>query len=384
MTTNKKNRKVLWISAAAVCGILVLVLVLFLTGVLGSKPDTGKTPDGTDTVETDTREKLDYELYPAQNGIMWPWDCMTLCQQFPIVIYNDCYYSAKIDSTEEDKTVSADLIGEKLCDAVADGYDWENDVTYTMDCSLYAIKGIDSERFLAVKYTNQDAYYVFKQDELPPPATFGDMITALNLTETAPLTLFYHQDKNDAVSRYGLSQEDSSSLWNMLSEYSDAESGIGFGTTSPGEQIGFYITSEALGASDNSLVFTEDGYIIAYMEGYYYFYTVGTDATDALREFVLARKTQAPEDTERYLVGVVTTIGEDYIMVDDSVIMKNEKDGMEYTVSAHDIRVKRYIDSGYLQTGNCVKIRYTASSDNTATDIRTAYLLEPVNIEIYE
>lgn len=384
MATNKKNRKVLWISVAAICGILVLVLVLFLTGVLGSKPDDEKNPDGNTTAETDTREKLDYTLSPVQDGVVWPWDCQTLCQQFPMVIYNDYYYSAKTDSTEEDKTVSAELIGEKLCDTVADGYDWHNDIAHTLDCSLYAMKGVDPERFLAVKYAGRDAYYVFKQDELTPPATLGELISGLNLTETAPLTLFYYQDKNENASRYGLTPEDASAVWNMLSEHADAETTIGYESSDPGEQIGFSVTAEALGTSDTSIILTEDGYLLTDIEGYNYNFSLGKKAAKELREFILSHKIQAPEDTELHLVGVVTTIGEDYLVVDDSVIMKNPEDGMEYTVSAHDMRIKRYIDSGYLQLGNCVRIRYTASSDNTSTDIRTAFLLEAVNIDFNE
>ncbi len=72
------------------------------------------------------------------------------------------------------------------------------------------------------------------------------------------------------------------------------------------------------------------------------------------------------------MIGTVTEIGDDYIKVDDTVMMKNPDDGIEFTVYANHTRIKRYIVSGFLKVGQTVLIEHGGIYSDEPTIVRTA------------
>ena len=379
----RRSRKALWISVGTMAACLALVLVL--PTVL--RRITLSDQEGIDL--PDIRNYKPFGFSTKEEAINWPWDCQTIAEQFPAVIYNDTAYYLRRSYLEEDMKVSSALIGEKLTDTTTSGYDWKNDINYTTDCSLYEIAGVDPDRFLAVTYAgdeNKCDYYVFMQNEFNPPATLGDFITSLNLTETLPLTKFYYKTydytkRKGETKQYGLTPEDSKAVWEMIVSYSDKETQTDDIHGYKDKRIGFSATSQALGAYNLSFSLTADGYLSTNLEDYGYSFYLGEEAVEEIRNYILSHKTEAPNEFVQNLYGVVTEIGEDYIKVDDSIVMENPEDGTEYTVYADDMRVKRYIISGYLKVGNHVRIRYGGLFSFEPNIISNAFLLEKGGFE---
>ena len=240
-------------------------------------------------------------------------------------------------------------------------------------------------RFLAVQYAgeeNADDYYVFHQNEFNPPATLGEFISSLNLTETLPLMKFSYSTydystRERSSETYGLSLADSTVVWNMISQYASTGTRTGEDHNYQNNRIGFSATSEALGLYNRSFALTADGYLTTNIDNYGYDFYLGEEAVTEIREYILAHKTVAPADNIRTLYGIVTEIGEDYFKMDDTLLMKYPEDGLTFTVYAHDnTTVKSYLMSGHLEVGDHVLIKHRDAVSDTSTEIQTAFYLD--------
>ncbi len=301
----------------------------------------------------------------------WPWNCKEIFEQFTFVEYNDRTYTIRSHNT-----LSKDKVGKKLCTATLRGYDIYEDKTHTTTCGIYEIKGVDSTRFIAVKYQGHAGYYVFNMRHYyNPPATLGDLITALNLTETFPLTTIYHNSK-----LYGLTEADSEALWSMFLKHADAETLEAKPIPSGKKKLSFVIVSEELGSDNLSWGLSDNGYIRTNIDGYAYEYYIGEDAVNEIANYALEHKAGEIADNKQYIIGNVTEIGEDYIKVNDAIMMKNPDDGIEFTVIANNMNIKRYIISGFLKKGQLVRITHTGTLTGNHTTIETATMLEEVVI----
>lgn len=317
----------------------------------------------------DTRERDKSKVvYSNMSAREWPWNCKEVSEQFTFVEYNGRKYIIRSHST-----LSKDKVGKKLGTATMQGYDIYEDKTHSTTCEIYEIKGIDSSRFIAVKYQGYDGYYVFNMRDYDPPATLGDLISALNLTETFPLTTIYHNSK-----KYGLTEADSEVLWSMFLKHSDAETLEYENIPSGNKKLTFVIVSEELGTDNLSWALYDDGYIRTNIDSYGYRYYIGEDAVNEIVKYALGHKAGEIADNTQYIIGNVTEIGDDYIKVNDSVMMKNPDDGIEFTVMANDMRIKRYIISGFLKKGQLVRITHTGILTGNHTVVETATMLEEV------
>lgn len=299
----------------------------------------------------------------------WPWNCKEVFEQFTFVEYNGGTYSIRSRNT-----LSKDKVGKKLGTATMRGYDIYEDKTHTTTCAIHEIKGIDSSRFIAIKYQGHEGYYVFNMRHYyDPPATLGDLISALNLTETFPLTTIYYNSKE-----YGLTEADSDALWNMILKHSDAETLETENIPSGKKKLTFVIVSEELGTDNLSWALYDNGYIVTNIESYGYRYYIGEDTVDEIVKYALGHKAGEISDNTQYIIGNVTEIGEDYIKVNDAIMMKNPDDGIEFTVMANDMRIKRYIISGFLKKGQLVRITHTGILTGNNAVVETATNLEEV------
>lgn len=337
-----------------------------------SKENTTEAPTAIDPpcIWYDTRKRNNNKVIMSQaNARIWPWNCQEMPEQFPSVEYNGIGYVIR----SRNMPLSKDKVGKKLGTATMQGYDIYEDKTYSTTCGIYEIKGVDSSRFIAVKYQGYEGYYVFNMQDYEPPATLGDLITSLNLTETVPLTKIYHNSKF-----YGLTEADSEVLWGMLLKHTNAETLETEPIPSGKETLGFAIVSEELGADNLSWSLYNDGYIRTNIERYGYRYYIGEETVDEIVKYALGHKTSEIADNKQYLVGNVTEIGEDYIKVNDSIMMKNPDDGIEFTVMANNMNIKRYIISGFLKKGQVVRITHTGIYAGNHTVIENATMLEEV------
>ena len=149
-----------------------------------------------------------------------------------------------------------------------------------------------------------------------------------------------------------------------------------YGDTYASTKISFAINSTTLGVYNLSFSFSDEGYLRTNIENYGYVYNIGTDAANKIIDFVLKNKLVLPVSEKQYIVGTVTEIGEDYIKVDDSAMMKNPEEGIEFTVYATNMNIRRYIISGYVKVGDTVRIEHGYLPKEGYTEVRNAVDLE--------
>lgn len=390
----KNTRKALFISlgTAAACLLITLFGIHIIQNHFVGTDKTKKNAEDA-LRETypfgisfagDYRERNETQLTTSESAILWPFEYRILCDQYPNLEYNGISYSCRVSYSGT--PLSPSLVGNKLGETIAWGMEYdpaEEENRYETPCEVYEIKDVDSSRFLAVKYRSQENYYVFMQNSYNPPATFGDLMTSLNLPETFPLTSFHA--KPNASDRAGLIATDSDALWSIFAQYASAPTISGtpaLDALSVGKRLlTFTIDAPALGVSNLAWTLTEGGYLDTNIENYGYCYYLGEEAVNEIMTYALSHKTDAPQKELYSLVGEVTEIDEDYIKVDDTLCMQNPADGMEFTIALNDLRVKRYVLCGYLKVGSHVLICHTGTVAGAPTQINTAYELDTGNID---
>ena len=363
-----KHRKSIWLK----CVCAAVFLLLIAAAAIAVVPMFIRSePENNGVFWVDDRPRNDNGIVAEEAAIEWPWNCREVCEQFPEIRYNGAVYTTRTGYTGED--ISENLTGKKIGEGTAQGYDvYENEEHY-IEFEVYEIKKVDSERFVAVKYDGYDKYYVFLRHEKTSAKTLGEFITSINFSEYCKLTDIYYEPDYKGELHYTLSDGDSAAVWQMIARYSDSEL-ISDSENSDGQKaVSFALNSEALGAYNLSLSVYDNGYILTNIENYGYYFYIGAEGADEIINYVLDHKTDTPEEKEpEFLIGTVTEIGDDYIKVDDTVMMKNPDDGIEFTVYANHTRVKRYITGGFLKVGQTVLIEHGGIYSDEPTIVRTA------------
>ena len=367
----RKRGKSVWLK----CVCAAVFLLLIAAAAFAVVPMFIRSePENNGVYWVDDRPRNDNGIVAEESAIEWPWNCMEVCEQFPEISYNGAVYTSRTGYTGED--ISEDLTGRKIGEGTALGYDFYENEEHYIGFEVYEIKKVDSERFVAVKYDGYDKYYVFLRHETTAAQTLGDFIGSINLSEYCKLTdVYYKPDHKDEL-HYALSEADGAEVWQMIAEYPDAKL-LSYPENFEGQKaVSFALNSEALGAYNLSLSVYDNGYILTNIENYGYCFYIGAEGADEIINYVLAHKTDAPGEKEsEFLIGTVTEIGDDYIKVDDTVMMKNPDDGIEFTVYANHTRIKRYIVSGFLKVGQTVVIEHGGIYSDEPTIVRTAMSL---------
>ncbi len=345
---NIKRRKNLGraVILSSFCLVLILGAGVALRGFLLQNQGVGEY-----------REKRDVSVFEQSLAYVWPWEELEIYEK---------YFTFSLDGVKYAKhggEIYTTYVGEKIGDAVAVGYDEITNEEHNINCEVFGVNKLN--RYAAVKYEGYDGYYLYKVDEFSPPQSLGQFIEEYNLKEYLSLTQFYYTLDGDDNGHYYFSKD----IWDMLLSYSDAPFAKDYTYYQDGEDIGFSATSEALGIKNRSFQITADGYITTNIADYGYNFYIGTDAARKIIDFVYSnRGDEVPEEKEYYLVGTITEIGEDYIKVDDSIMMKNPDDGIIFTVNATTAEFKRYLKHNILSVGELVQIKYDGTDDNGVID----------------
>ena len=134
--------------------------------------------------------------------------------------------------------------------------------------------------------------------------------------------------------------------------------------------ICFTATSEALGIYKKVLYITEDGYLKTHIFEYGYLYEIGTEAADQIISHVRAHSTETVFEPYEYkIAGTVTMIGDDYVLVDDTVVCRDPEDGMVFKVPTDDIRVRRCVEFGGVGVGDIVMVSFRGDIDVEAGNV---------------
>lgn len=104
---------------------------------------------------------------------------------------------------------------------------------------------------------------------------------------------------------------------------------------------------------------SEDGYFATNILDYEYSYFIGKEAAGQIIRYVQKHSTETKSSSSVPTIsGTVTEIGDGYMIVDNTALCRSPKAGKEYKVYTDDIRVKRWIESGEIKTGDLVAVEY--------------------------
>ena len=358
--TSKKKSFIKWGSIAACFMVMVMAAALIVPMFNSGDPIS---IGGIDR---------DYKgaISGSEGDIELPWEYKLTYEKFYTVKYNGNDYRTRT------RAINESLLGEVLGTCTAQGVDSYTDKTYTETFNVRKIKGVSEERMIAVGMDNE--YYVYFNDEVKCPATFGELLDAYNLSETLPLVKF---SVNEGYKEKGYYQiTDDEYIWQVLSECRNAEFYAENDKWDRGDRnyLSFTATSEELGVYKRVFYITEDGYVSTNVFNYSYVYYIGEDAANKIIIHAKSNATEAEREQYEYtLAGTITEIGDGYILLDDTVLCKDKNDGMVFKVLTEDLIIRRYLECTNIKVGDTVAVKFQTEivleEDNTVSGAISMY-----------
>ncbi len=344
--TAKSRKKRLWLASAA-----CLVLLLAAGGLLLLQPWALHRQD----LGGITRLYFDY-AYSSTPAILrvFPWEYRTVYEKYPTVQLEGNEYRCR------DSAISQGLLGAYLGQCEASGFD--SDTTYHESFSAYEIRGVDPAFLLAVDMG--EGYYVFSRYEVTFPATLGEFLDSLSLSDTFPLSRFSCLPKSRALQHYTLSAPGApAELWELLEACREAPlAEFPYGSALDG--ICFTAASEALGGDKNTLSVSSNGYLSVNITGRPADYYIGPEKAKDILSLALSGSEATEPVPDYYTVcGTVTEIGDGYLLLDDDAVTLSWQ-SMTFRVSTEDLRIRRYLELDGFQEGDLVSVRYTGGIQN--------------------
>ncbi len=355
---------------AACLGVLVGVgaTTLWLHSTPTTTPPAVHPDILTPATANDDRRYNDNTFLSSEGAYVWPWHCLTVNEQFSEITYQGNRYHVRgiaLDSS---------LITEHLGSDTPTGYDLYTDETHSTTCDVFAVDGVDSARYVAVRYADDTRYYPAHRADYDPPATLAALTTAIDVDKH--VVIDHITDENDIT--YGFDQTAADELWAILDTVGDVP--LLPDTTVYGKDLLTLGVCAPTFGIDVPRVwgFTEDGYMHTNIDDYGYVWYVGEDIVNKVTAFAMAHTAPLPADNTMTLVGTVEAIEDEYLLINDAVMMHDPADGLTFTVYADDMHVKRYILSGFLQVGQTVAVTHTGVDPDDPQTIRTATALSEV------
>ena len=350
--TSKKKAFIKWGSIAACFMVMVVATALIVPMFFGGEPIS---IGGIDR---------DYKgvISGSEGDIEFPWEYKLTYEKYYTVKYNGNDYRTRA------RAINESLLGEVLGTCTAQGVDSYTDKTYTETFDVRKINGVSEEKMIAVGMDNE--YYVYFNDEVKCPATFGELLDAYNLSETLPLIKF---SVNEGYKEKGYYQiTDDEYIWQVLSECRNAEFYAENDKWSRGDRnyLSFTATSEELGVYKKVFYITEDGYVSTNVFNYSYVYYIGEDAANKIITHAKNNATEAKREQYEYTIaGTITEIGDGYVLIDDTVLCKDKKDGMVFKVLTDELIIRRYLECTNIKVGDTVAVKFQTEivlgEDNT-------------------
>ncbi len=350
--TSKKKSFIKWGSIAACFMVMVMAAALIVPMFLGGDPIS---IGGIDR---------DYKgvISGSEGDIEFPWEYKLTYEKYYTVKYNGNDYRTRA------RAINESMLVEVLGTCTPQGVDSYTDKTYTETFNVRKINGVSEEKMIAVGMDNE--YYVYFNDEVKCPATFGELLDAYNLSETLPLIKF---SVNEGYKEKGYYQiTDDEYIWQVLSECRNAELYAENDKWSRGDRnyLSFTATSEELGVYKKVFYITEDGYVSTNVFNYSYVYYIGEDAANKIITHAKSNATEAEREQYEYTIaGTITEIGDGYVLIDDTVLCKDKNDGMVFKILTEDLIIRRYLECTDIKVGDTVAVKFQTEivlgEDNT-------------------
>lgn len=358
--TSKKKSFIKWGSIAACFMVMVMAAALIVPMFLGG-----------DSISIGGIDR-DYKgvISGSEGDIEFPWEYKLTYEKYYTVKYNGNDYRTRA------RAINESMLGEVLGTCTAQGVDSYTDKTYTETFDVRKINGVSEEKMIAVGMDNE--YYVYFNDEVKCPATFGELLDAYNLSETLPLIKF---SVNEGYKEKGYYQiTDDEYIWQVLSECRNAEFYAENDKWSRGDRnyLSFTATSEELGVYKKVFYITEDGYVSTNVFNYSYVYYIGEDAANKIITHAKSNATEAEREQYEYTIaGTITEIGDGYVLIDDTVLCKDKNDGMVFKILTEDLIIRRYLECTNIKVGDTVAVKFQTEivlgEDNTVSGAISMY-----------
>ncbi len=287
--------------------------------------------------------------------IDWPWEYRTTTERYHSLRFQDVAYQSR------GRAIDAALLGEALGTGKAEGYDEHTQTAHALECTLYRIEGVSEDVLLAAEL--EDACYVFAREGYDPPTALGQFLELYNLTQTLPLEAFTRYENGKAQGCFRLESDDP--IWEILADCQNAVFVEDQEWSPSGRNyISFTATSEALGIYKRVLYVTEDGYLSTNIFDYGYLFDIGEEAANRILRYAEAHSVETdPEPYLQSLAGTLVEIGDGYLLVDDTALCVDEKDGTMFQISTEALHIRRYVELGILQEGDTVFVSFTGPID---------------------
>lgn len=355
MNRNKQRNK--WILVASILGMIVIVLLVIMSGRFQNS------------------EKYKYTVIAEESAIEYPWEYLTLHEKIGSIDFENITYNAKSKEKINDTEIIEELIG--TCKV--SGRDENTNESFDEIVDVYSIKGISKELLVAVGIDEE--LYVYANANIHKPQILGELLEIYSLQEHINFDKFSICEGYEEKGFYKIN--DDLQIWEILSECEavELEDTDGFLAEGSDNYLTFAITSEALGVYKQIIAISEEGYLDTNILEFGCTYYIGEEA--ALNIIQYAKENSVETEYEPYeqtIAGIITEIGERYVLIDDSSVCKNKRDGCVYKVFAEDIRVKRCIEVEGAQVGDVVIVSYRGNITDDK-EILEAYSMNKGRLE---
>ena len=308
----------------------------------------------------------------SETDPVYPWEYLTEIEKYTGMNLNGISYRTRA------RTLDPAFLGECIGSCSFLGYDIYTDQHFPMEKMAYEIKGISPSKLVAVNL--EGAFCVFIKETYSPPIDFADFWDSISLSDQVVLAEYTHfggENADNQQTWYSLKQDDV--LWEMLADcrqtpclelerFYDASI----------ETISFSVTSEPLGVYKHGFQISSDGYISTNLMEWGYVFQIGESAAREIIDYVKDNSEPATaQPYYHYLYGTFVGTEDGYLLIDDSVLCVNEKDGMIFRIPADDIRISRTVELGYVSTGDVVLVNYLGKIDPDSGNT----VSEPVSIQ---
>lgn len=356
----KKN----WISFSAITAVAAIIIAVLLLW----KPNQGST---VMVGEMERRYKT-LPMAQAETEPIYPWEYLTEIERYTCMTLNSTQYRTRA------RTLDRSLLGESIGTCIIQSYDIYTEKEFTMEKTAFTIKGISPSELVAVELGGE--FCVFLKDKYSPPADFGAFWDSVDLPNNVNFDTFIHfSSGNETDQQRSFRLINDEILLCLLKDCSSAPYLELERFYDPGiETVSFSITSEKLGVYKHGFQISSDGYLSTNLMEWGYVFQIGEDAASRIIQQVKQNSVPAAQEPYfYYLYGTFTGIEDGYLLVDDTILCIDKKDGMVFRIPMDDIRISRDFDLGYIAVGDVVLVSFTGTVDAANGNIVT----DPVSIQ---
>ena len=362
----QKKKPVVWKKYAAIAAAFAAILMAAVIVLQFSEKTEPVSIGGI------SRPYGNVSIGAAEEAIVWPWDYLTVSEKYTAVLWEGTEYTIRSTIIPVDEQALEASVG--TCEAM--GYDEYTEQIYRENFTVYPIAGIAVEKMVAVQMEN--AYYVFSRNDYDPPKTFGEILDTYSLPDHLHFERFrlYQNGREKGIYRIS----DDAAVWQILSQCREVPFIAQENWTDISDDyISFTATSDTLGVYKRVFYVYANGYVKTNVFDYGYVFCIGEEAANQIISYARKNGKEVPDEPyTASLAGTITEIGEDYILLDDSILCKDPEDGMVFRIPAEDLRIRRALEVRNIQPGYIVVVYFTGDIDTNADNLVTgAYELSP-------